>query len=496
MPLDAIAAIDLGSNSFHLLIARFQDGQLQIIDRLREMVQLAAGLDDQHRLSKEAQKRALACLSKFGQRLRHMPASRVRVVGTNTLRQARNGEEFLLKAEEALGHSVEIISGIEEARLIYQGVTQTMVNGGERRFVMDIGGGSTELIIGENFEPLHLESLFMGCVSMTRRAFSPERIREVDLKAAELAVQMEVEPVAVTYRELGWKFATGASGSIKSVRDVILQEGWSRDHITLESLRRLREAILELKTPRAMAERWGLEDARSQVFTGGFTVLYGVCEALQIETMEVADGALREGVVFDLLGRIQHKDPRERTIEALVRRYHMDPGQAERVSQTALNLLSQVAETWDLQSDSHVHDLQWAGRLHEVGLAIAHNQYHKHGAYLVHYSDLSGFSRSEQQFIAALIRGHRRKFPLAVFDSLPRALRQPAKRLCVLLRLAAVVHRSRSRQDLPQLTLKVKGKRLNLGFPEGWLDAHPLTRVDLETEADYLKAGDFKLSFE
>jgi len=494
MPLDAIAAIDLGSNSFHLLIARFQDGQLQVIDRLREMVQLAAGLDEQHRLSREAQKRALECLARFGQRLRHMSSARVRVVGTNTLRQARNGEEFLIKAGEALGHPVEIISGIEEARLIYQGVSQTMANGGERRLVMDIGGGSTELIIGENFEPLHLESLFMGCVSMTRRAFTDQRIREVDLKAAELAVQMEMEPVTVVYRELGWKHATGASGSIKSVRDVILQEGWSRSHITLAALRQLRQAILELKTPQAMAERWGLEEARARVFAGGFSVLHGVCEALEIDTMEVADGALREGLVFDLRGRIQHKDPRDRTIEALVKRYHMDPGQAERVTETALRFLDQAREVWELDDESHAHDLQWAARLHEIGLAIAHNQYHKHGAYIVQYSDLAGFSRSEQQLIAALIRGHRRKFPVAVFEELPQSLRQSARRLCVLLRLAAVMHRSRSRQPLPEVNLRVKGKRVKLGFPEGWLEAHPLTRLDLETEADYLKAGDFKLN--
>ena len=496
MPQDAIAAIDLGSNSFHLLIARFHDGQLQVIDRLREMVQLAAGLDEQRRLSRDAQQRALDCLSRFGQRLRHMPSTRVRAVGTNTLRQARNGEEFLLRAAEALGHPVDIISGIEEARLIYQGVSQTMANGGERRLVVDIGGGSTELIIGEHFEPLHLESLFMGCVSMTRRAFGEERIQEVDLRAAELAVQIEMEPVSAVYRELGWKIATGASGSIKSVRDVIRQEGWSREHITLEALRQLREAILDVKTPQAMAERWGLEEARARVFTGGFTVLHGVCEALAIDTMEVADSALREGVVFDLLGRIQHKDPRVRTVEGLEQRYNMDPRQAERVANTALHLLEQARESWGLDDDTHAHDLQWAARLHEIGLAIAHNQYHKHGAYIVQHSDLAGFSRSEQQLIAALIRGHRRKFPVAVFEALPGGLRQSARRLCVLLRLAAVLHRSRNRQPLPALGLKVKGKRVKLAFPEGWLEAHPLTRVDLETEAEYLRAGDFKLGVE
>lgn len=497
MPLDAIAAIDLGSNSFHLLIARDQGGgQLQVIDRLREMVQLAAGLDDNNYLSEEAQARGLACLERFGQRLRHMPPSRVRIVGTNTLRQARNGSDFLAKAAKALGHPVEIISGIEEARLIYQGVSHTMVNGAERRLVMDIGGGSTELIIGAHYEPLHLESLFMGCVSMSRRYFAGEVIGEENLREAELAVQVELEPVARTFQQLGWKYATGASGSIKSVRDVILQENWSRQHITREALQQLRNAMIELQTPQAMANRWSMEPARAEVFAGGFCVLNGVCEMLNIDTMEVADGALREGVVFDMLGRMQHKDPRVRTVEALVSRYHMDPGQALRVADTALKLLEQTADAWELHDDSHWHDLEWAARLHEMGLAIAHNHYHKHGAYIVQHSDLAGFSRSEQQFIAVLIRGHRRKFPTAAFEALPRSLRQPARRLCVLLRLAVVLHRSRSRQPLPALSLQVKGKKLRLCFPLGWLDEHPLTREDLQTEADYLRDGEFKLSFE
>lgn len=494
---DTIAAIDLGSNSFHLIVARLVNGHLQIVDRLREMVQLGAGLDKDHWLSEEAQNRALDCLARFGQRLRPMPGSRVRVVGTNTLRRARNRKEFLAQAETLLGHPVEIISGVEEARLIYLGVAHSTAVTEGRRLVLDIGGGSTELIIGERFEPLYLESLSVGCVSLTLDHFTSGKreteMKEADLRAAELAVNLELEPIALAYRELGWDHAIGASGTIRALRDVVHAEGWCQEGISLDSLRRLRGALLETGKSSAMAERWRLEPARARVLTGGFAVLHSLCEALDIEHLQVSDGALREGVIYDLIGRIRHEDVRHRTVAMLSQRYGADNAQAERVSVTARQLLGQIAPHWGLENEACGDALEWAARLHEIGLAIAHNNYHRHGAYILEHADLPGFSRSDQAVLAALVRGHRRKFPRDVFASLPKGATTFARRLCVLLRLAVLLHRSRSRQPLPALQLIASGQNLKLSFPEEWLAGHPLTRADLEREAQYLKKAGFQL---
>ncbi len=489
---DTIAAIDLGSNSFHMIVARLtEDGHLQVVDRLREMVQLAAGLDSRNRLSAQAQTRALDCLARFSQRLRNV--SRVRIVGTNTLRQARNSDDFLSAAEAVLGQGVEVVSGLEEARLIYLGVSHSIAAVEGQRLVIDIGGGSTELIIGERFQPWYLESLGMGCVSMTQRHFPDERLREEALRAAELTVSLNMEPITLRYQELGWRHAIGASGTIKAIREVIAAEGWSKEGITLPALRKLRTALVATGKVTAIAARWRLEPARAQVFTGGFTVLHGVCESLGIQQLQVSEGALREGLIYDLVGRIRHEDVRHRTVVDLSTRYGVDSAQAEQVTATALALLQQARRGWALADEELAYALEWAARLHEMGIAVAHTQHHKHGAYIVRNAELPGFSRSEQGLVAALIRGQRRKFSARIFAALPRDLVQPACRLGVLLRLAVVLHRSRSRQPLPEVQLQVAGPQLTLQFPAGWLEDHPLTRADLEQEADYLKNAAFEL---
>ncbi len=495
MPSNIVAAIDLGSNSFHMIVARIANGHVQVLDRLREMVQLAAGLDNRNRLSDDAQQRALECLARFGQRLRQIPPEQLRIVGTNTLRQARNSGGFLARAQAMLGHNVEIISGQEEARLIYLGVAHSVAAMAGQRLVVDIGGGSTELIIGEQFEPLHLNSLKMGCVSVSRAGFDDGRISEARLREAELRVRLHLEPVTAEYLERGWQIVTGASGTIKAIQAVLTREGWSQEEITLDALRRLRGALLETGSTTALAARWQLEPARARVFPGGFVVLHGLCEALNVTRMEVADGALREGVIYDLLGRIRHEDVRDRTIAAVTARYSLDQAQAERVCATARQLLAQARVAWDLPQEEWAHWLEWAAQLHEVGLLLTHDRHHKHGAYIIENADFPGFSRSDQSVLAALVRRHRRGFPAEAFAHLPEALRQPVERLCVLLRLAVVLHRGRSRQPLPLLALEAQGRRVAVRFPEHWLEAHPLTRADLEAEARYLKKAGFRLEF-
>lgn len=495
MTSEDVAAIDLGSNSFHMIVARIANEHVQVLDRLREMVQLASGLDDKNRLSEESQCRALDCLARFGQRLRHIPPQQLRIVGTNTLRQARNSADFLERATELLGHNVEIISGPEEARLIYLGVVHSVADISGQRLVIDIGGGSTELIIGEKFEPLHLTSLKMGCVTLSRACFDDGKISESRLREAELRVQLRLEPVREEYLELGWQVVTGASGSIKAIQEVVAREGWSREGITLESLQRLRTALLDMGQVSAAANRWQLEPARAKVFPGGFVVLHSLCEALNIQRLEVSEGALREGVIYDLLGRIRHEDVRDRTITTVIERYGLDRAQSERVNATAQNLLRQTGDAWSLLVEEWAHVLEWAARLHEVGMLLAYNQYHKHGAYIMQHADLPGFSQSDQTLLSALIKYHRRSLPAEAFGHLPRDVASQAQRLCVLLRLAVALNRARSRQPPPSPVLAIKQQRINLQFPAGWLAENPLTQADLEGEARFLRKAGFRLEF-
>ncbi len=487
-----LAAIDLGSNSFHMIVASEENGQLLILDKLKEMVRLAEGLNEKKQISSEVMERGISCLSRFGERLRGFPADSVRVVGTNTLRMARNGRKFLERAEEAVGFPIDIIAGREEARLIYLGVSHSLEDNAERRLVMDIGGGSTEYILGQQFKPEVMESLFMGCVSMSKRFFPKGEVEEASMLRAEIAALQELTAIIVPYKRMGWDTAIGASGTILAIRDVVVSQGWSQDGITAAALKKLRKHLLKSGHYEKF-QLEGLSEERLPVFAGGVAILLATFQALDIEQMRVSSGALREGLIYEMLGRIHNEDVRERTVENLQSRYGVDMEHAQCVGTTAMQLLDQVRKDWKLTDDHHRLLLSWATRLHEMGLTVSHNQYHKHGAYVMSHLDLQGFSRNEQQILAYLIRGHRRKFSLSD-KHLPKKTITIAARLCVLLRLAVVLNRSRldTTEHVPELS--VDGKNISIRFPEGWLESNPLTRADLEQEVAYLEAAEFKLA--
>ena len=491
---ECVAAVDLGSNSFHMKVARVVAGELQVVDRMREMVRLAAGLDAADRITCEAAERAVHCLRRFGQRLRDLPSANVRAVGTNTFRRARGGSAFLAEAERALGHPVEILDGREEARLIYLGVSHGIAADERQRLVVDIGGGSTELIIGRRFTPLHTESLYMGCVSLSLTHFAGGRIRRGSLRAAELEATQELDPIRAHYREAGWDAAFGASGTVRAIDRTIRERGWSREGITREGLHRLRDALAGAGHVEALGSL-GVEAARAAVFPGGVAILCAVFDTLGIRQMHAVEGALREGVLYDLIGRFRHHDVRDATIRNLSRRFQIDTGQAARVERTALYLYRQVAGAWRLRKPRCRDWLSWAARLHEVGLDIAHNQYHKHGAYLLEHADLPGFSRQDKQALSVLVRAHRRKFPSSVFEapSLRRAERM--QHLAILLRVAVVLHRGRSGAVVPGIAADAGAGLLRLAFPPGWMETHPLTCAELGQEAEYLAAARFQLRF-
>lgn len=487
------AAVDLGSNSFHLIVARPIAGGLCRLDREREMVRLAAGLDAENNIDEWAWERAMACLARFGQRLRDIPAGRLRIVATNALRKASNARAFIVAAEELLGHAVEIISGREEARLIYLGVSHSQAESSGRHMVVDIGGGSTELILGECFEPQRLESLHMGCVSYSKRFFPDGTISLAAWEAARTAALLELRGIRRMYRSDGAN-VIGASGTIRSVASVVQAMGWCEDGISHEALAKLEARLLEAGHIKRVVLK-GIKDERWPVFMGGVAVLSALFAALKMDTMLVSDSALREGVIYDLLGRVSHEDVRERTIAGLEERFAIDRGHGEVVATVAGQLLAMVAGEWGLGDVADGDLLIWAARLHELGLVVSHSQYHKHGAYLLRHADLPGFSNTEQQWLALLVRGHRRKLPVDELDSYDGKSRERLLRLTLLLRLAVLLLRGRGGAPLPAIGCKATPQGLALHFPPGWCEEHPLSCADLSREAGWWEAVGYQLRY-
>ncbi len=490
---ELLAAIDMGSNSFHLAIARVDHGEVKKVASMSEKVQLAAGLDENKNLTEAAQQRGLACLARFVGRLSSVQANRLRIVATNALRQAKNGQEFIQKAAEILPKPIDIIAGREEARLIYLGVSHTMANSG-RRLVIDIGGGSTELIIGEEFEPIHTESLQMGCVAYTKAYFPEGEISPKDFDKAVVAARKEMSGIANTYKAEGWDTVVGSSGTIKACRQICINMGWSDDQesLTRQGLDKLKEKLLKFKHISDM-DFDGLKEDRRAVLPAGIAILYAIFEVLNIDKLIYSDGALREGVMYDLLGRFQHEDIRDRSVQAMMGRYGADPKQAERVVSTAQHLFDGVATKLNLNSDDS-DLLRRAAYLHEIGLAISHSGYHKHSAYLLQHSDIAGFSQIDQNYLSHLVAHHRRKLRS---DARIDALRVGGNKLvylCLLLRLAVLLNHSRSDEMLPAIELQAVNEQQWQLSVSGDAKQWPLLIADLHDEQVQFKHWDIELS--
>jgi exopolyphosphatase/guanosine-5'-triphosphate,3'-diphosphate pyrophosphatase len=479
-------AVDLGSNSFHMVIARFDGHDLEILDRIRDPVRIASGLENGD-LTQEVQDRAIACLERFGERLRNVPPSQVRAVGTNTLRKATHAKQFRLAAERALGHPIEVISGQEEARLIYKGVSHSHPFEAARRLVLDIGGGSTEVIVGRDYDVLRSHSLYMGCVTFTQQFFSSGEIRREFFDHAQTSAELELQAVQRSLRGVGWDVAAGASGTVNAISELLRLNGWDGPEITLAKLKKLRKNLI--KAGRAdRLELAGLKPDRAPVLAAGLAILMAAFQSLKIASMMPSSGALREGVLYDLLARIRGSDVRDRTIRKLVHRYRVDIPQAERVANTAQLLLVGLRADGGLPEALDHKLLRWASLLHEIGLIVSHTGYHKHSAYLVANLDLPGFSADDQKLLATIIRNHRRRLAPETFGDLDPENARRALSLCVVLRLAILLNRSRSAESLPDLQLRHESDSLRLVFPQGWLAEHPLTQTDLQQESFYLRS--------
>ena len=480
---EQLAAIDIGSNSFHMVVARYTLGQLRVVDRLRETVRMADGLDGKGGISAQALQRGLDCLARFGQRIRDIPSLRVRALATNTVRQLAAPQAFLVPAEAALGHAIEVVSGREEARLIYLGVAHAQPpKPRQLRLVIDIGGGSTEFIIGRGFEQIERESLQVGCIASTRRFFPGGKLSRKRWKDASTEIGAEFQQFAGLYRALGWQEALGSSGTHKAIGEICAAMKLTKGAITAEALPQVRERLLQADHIDRI-ELPGLSNDRRPIIAGGVLVLEAAFAALGIQRLMVSKAAMREGILYDMLGRGSENDPRDASVASLTHRYGIDAAQAARVEATAMRLFEQVAQAWSLDDDD-ARQLGWAARLHEIGLAVAHSQYHMHSAYLLEHSDIFGFSRQEQQVLAALVRTHRRGVPKTAFDAIPDRLLQGAKRKAALLRLAVLLHRSHEAETIPTLELAAEAGQLRLVVSKRWIDARPLLRADLLSEPE------------
>ncbi|MEO8136533.1 MAG: exopolyphosphatase [Betaproteobacteria bacterium] len=489
---DTLAAVDLGSNSFHLQVVRVVDGHIYELDSIKEPVRLAAGLDSDKRLSEPAQETALACLNRFGERLRGFAPEAVRAVGTNALRVARNTKSFLSRAEKVLGFPIEIIAGREEARLIYLGVAHSLPVSQDHRLVVDIGGGSTECIIGTGLDPIHTESLYMGCVGHTQRYFPDGKISASRMQKAELAARTELQTITSEFAGTGWQEAFGSSGTARTVGEMIVQNGFGDREITRDGLDRLRAALIDAGDWRSLSMP-GLPPDRAPIIAGGFAILAAVVEELNIERMKLSAYALRHGVLFDLIGRAQQKDMRETTVRQFVRRYQVDVAQAKRVESAALPLLEPL--TRDLPELRLAHAVQlvsWAARLHEIGISISYSGYHKHSSYIVQHADMPGFSKADQASLSLLLLAHRGSLNKIE----PRIADEKDWSLIVVLRLAVLLNRRRANRAALPLTLSRKDGAFRLVVARAWLEQHPLSATALETEVEQWQAIGQKLRIE
>ncbi|GAB3241971.1 exopolyphosphatase [Chitinimonas naiadis] len=477
-PSHTIAAVDLGSNSFRLQVARVVDDQIYLLDGLKDTVRFAAALDGKGNLDQAGQARALSALARFGERLRGMPPEHVRVVATNTLRVAKNAADFLPRAEAALGFPIEVIAGREEARLIYIGAAHSLPAGKEKRLVVDIGGGSTEFIVGHQFKPLKTESLLMGCVSYSLKFFPDGKLTRQAFRDAELAARSELQSIVHDFSRDNWQLAVGTSGTARSLSDIMELNELSKGGISLEGMERLRGILLKAGHIDAVQLN-GLRPDRRPVLPGGFAIMAAVFAELGVQKMCITLGALRDGVLYDLVGRQHQRDLREVTVTQFKRRYHVDMGQQDRVAKVAEHAYRQLAGSLQIDPEVDLNILLWGARLHEIGLSVSHSNYHKHSAYILQHADMPGFSSHEQGRLALLVLGHK-----GGLKKLGNGLTVDRWARVLSLRLAAICCRSRIERPLPPIKLSALRNGFRLDAPDEWLEANPLTHTALLQEAE------------
>lgn len=491
-----VAAIDLGSNSFHMVVARVVDQDLQLVSRHKQRVRLAAGLDAQMNLDNAAIERGLECLAMFAERLQGFELDNVRIAATHTLRQANNAHIFLQRAREVLPFPIEIIPGVEEARLIYSGVAHTQPES-DSKLVVDIGGGSTEMIIGRGFEPLLINSKQMGCVSYTNRFFANGKLSNKNFAKATLAAEQRLESIATRYRKKGWDIAFGSSGTIKAIREVLIGLGYEDGIITSKRLDKLIEKLCQWNTIDDI-ELSGLTPERKPVFAAGVAILAAIFKDLKISEMHFSQGALREGLLFEMEDGFKRADIRMRTTENLASKHLVDLEHAARIKGQASEFLQQVHSQLGIKAKSELFDLlEWSALLHEVGLSISLQAFHRHSAYILRHTYMPGFNQEQQRVLAMLVRFQRKALKLHEMEEFTLFKKKQVIGLIRVLRLAILVHGQRNDEPLPELHLEINEEKWSLTSKDDeWLEHNKLLHADLVTEQEYWQNAGWDLSFE
>lgn len=485
-----IAAVDLGSNSFRLQLANVFGDQIYPRESFKEMVRLAEGVTTKgSNLNEHAQRRALACLRRFHGYLRGLPPESVRVVGTNTLRIAHNAPEFIKKAEKILGYPIEILPGREEARLIYIGVAHGLPPLTKNRLIVDIGGGSTELIVGSKFKPLKGESLNMGCVSYSEMFFPKGKIKRTFMQEAEIAARTELQSVLRIFRSIKWKESIGSSGTARALAAMLELNRFSQSGITSAGLLKLRKKFIAAGHYRRL-KLLGLQEERAPVIAGGLAIMLALFKELKIRHLAISDHGLREGVLYDMIGRFHHEDMRDATAKHFMQRYHVDSSQAARVEKLAIKLFKQFSSETAKNEESKLHLLSWAAKLHEIGLSISYSAFHKHAAYIIENADMPGFSKKDQTNLATLILSQRG----SLTKILSRIESEQDWLLFFALRIAVLVYRGRTDLKLPLWRLRYTQKHFNLKIKDRWLKQNPLFDHLVQEEITKWQAIGFRLT--
>lgn len=485
------AAVDLGSNSFHLVIVQVVNGSVQIVGKIKQKVRLAAGLDGQNLLDDLSMERGWKCLESFAERLQDIPADHIKIVGTATLRLATNAETFVEQGEKILNHPIDVISGEEEARQIFMGVAYTSANQGHS-LVIDIGGASTEVIVGSDMHPKALVSLDVGCVTFMARYFADQSITEQGFEQAIAHAKKFIEPHKHKFTKHGWNQCLGASGTPQAIHDILVARHIA-DPIKLNYLYQIKEQAIEFGHVNRLNFE-GLAESRKAIFPSGLAILIALFECLSIEQMQISGGALREGLIYGMLDQVQHTDLRSKTVQLAMDRFHIDKEQARRVNHVVMGLFSQYCNTGDLPCNEYASVISAAAYLHEIGLHIDYKLYHQHGAYILTHTSLLGFSQVQKQIVCLLVENHRQAINTEALAKYPELERQIITTLCRLLRLAVVLCLRRKDNTVPELKIEINNNDWTLSFPSGWLKNHPLIEVELTNETWLQHRAGMKLS--
>ncbi|GGW79279.1 Ppx/GppA phosphatase family protein [Alteromonas halophila] len=473
------AAVDLGSNSFHMVVVHVVNGSVQIINKIKQKVRLAAGLDEQLKLDAASMERGWQCLYTFAERLQDIPPSNIKIVATATLRLATNASEFVSKAENILKHRLDVISGEEEARQIYLGVAYTSANQGNT-LVIDIGGASTEVIIGNDMTPMHLKSLDIGCVTFMERYFTGGRTTQAEFDSAIAAAHQQIDAVADAFLCFDWDNCLGASGTPQAITEILVAQRIS-DAIRLDYLYQLRQQCIDDGHVDKLTIE-GLEASRRPIFPSGLAILIALFEAMHIETMNIAGGALREGLIYGMLDNLQKNDRRTQTLNQALGRYHIDAAHAQTVAGVSLKLCHQMCAQHQICHLDTEAILEAAATLHEIGLHIEYKKHHQHGAYILSHIDMPGFTQLQRSAIRDLVGQHRLAIDTTTFSNYHEDVRPMLLALLRLLRISVVVCLRRQNKHLPDIRLQVSGDDWTISFPPGWLKAHPLINAELANE--------------